>query len=118
MRAADHPVGMRPSPATGVTLRSMIPMLVRTERRPRSAAPVADRVARASLWALLVVLVLRAGADDLRTVRLRVKRIASAWWADIERRSRQDVRRSQIGFVAGRIGTRNDRTQHRRRQEA
>jgi len=62
-----------------------------------------------ALWAVLIVLLLREGADDVRTLRLRARRIAGAWWADVERRSRRDARRSQIGLVAGRIGTRTDR---------
>ena len=97
----------------------MIPILVRTaagkaeepEPERRRPGPLADRLARASLWALLVVLLTREGADDLRMLRLRARRIAGAWWADVERRSRRDVRRSQIGLVASRIGTRADQRQ-------
>jgi hypothetical protein len=98
----------------------MVPTLVRAahtparraasdEQRRRSWDPLADRLARTALWAVLVVLLLREGADDVRTLRLRARRIAAAWWADVERRSRRDVRRSQIGLVAGRIGTRPNR---------
>ena len=106
----------------------MIPILLRAEHlatRPAagteteqdrgSPGPLADRLARASLWALLVLLLLREGADDVRTLRKRAQRIANAWWADVERRSRRDVRHSQISLVARRIGTRPDRSDRRPR---
>jgi hypothetical protein len=65
---------------------------------------VALRVARFLLLAVLGLLLVREASEILQAARLRTGRAISGWWSDVERRSRSDTRRAEIGLLASWIG--------------
>jgi hypothetical protein len=64
------------------------------------------RVVRLALWSAIGLLVLREALDGFRGAERRTRRAVSGWWYDVERRSRQDTRRGQIGVLASLVGRR------------
>jgi hypothetical protein len=74
------------------------------EARDPPGRSIAWRVARILLWTVLGLLLLREASEILRAARLRTGRAISGWWSDVERRSRSDTRRAEIGFLASWIG--------------
>jgi hypothetical protein len=73
---------------------------------PDPGPGVLRRAARLLLWTVLGLLVVRETTEVLQTLNLRTRRVVSHWWSDLDRRSRSDTRRAEIGLLASLIGRR------------
>jgi hypothetical protein len=63
-----------------------------------------ERITRIVLWTVLGLLVMREATEGLRVMQLRTRRALDSWWSDVDRRSRRDTRRAEIGLLATLIG--------------